>query len=303
MADTHPFARLLVPLDGSGLAEAVLPAVEALAARFGATVTLLHVLERNPPGTIHGEKHLAETDEAEAYIARVAERLTARGISVESHIHDARERDVAGSIIAHAAEYEQELVVLASHGSGGLRNVLVGSIAEQVLQRGAQPILLVRPERGASAEFAPRTILAPVHDAHAQEASLCAATTLGRVFDARVHLVWVVATAATLSGDEAPTATMLPGTMRALLEMRTREAETTLAGMADGCRAEGVEVVSRVARGEAVRAVSHYARDVQPDLIVLSSHGRSGLGALLEGSFAHRLAQRVDCPLLLLRVP
>ncbi len=72
------FQKLLVPLDGSRLAEAVLPVAELLAERLKATVSLLHVLERGAPGTVHGERHLAGIEEANAYLAKVAERCGCR---------------------------------------------------------------------------------------------------------------------------------------------------------------------------------------------------------------------------------
>jgi hypothetical protein len=91
--------RILAPLDGSRLAEAVLPSLIALATRFGAEVALLHVLEERPPATIHGEAHLADLQAAEGYLQRAASRLADAGVSVELHAHETREGSVAGSIV------------------------------------------------------------------------------------------------------------------------------------------------------------------------------------------------------------
>src|SRR5579864_3493459 len=122
-------SRLLVPLDGSRLAESVLPVVERLAAA-GAIPVLLHVLERGAPATVHGERHLCAADEATAYLDDVAARLQAGGGAVELHTHEAPEGDVAGSIVAHAEEERADLIVLCTHGGGGVRDLLVGSIAQ-----------------------------------------------------------------------------------------------------------------------------------------------------------------------------
>ena len=130
---TGMFHHLLIPLDGSRLAEAVLPAVERLSVRFQAAVTLLHVLEQQAPTTIHGERHLTDSAEAETYLGVVADRLRAAGIVVTTHVHDAREGDVAHSIVEHAKEINADLVLICTHGSSGLRGVLFGSIAQQVL--------------------------------------------------------------------------------------------------------------------------------------------------------------------------
>jgi len=296
-----PFARVLVPLDGSGLAEAALPVVLGLGKRLGSTVTLLHVLERRPPASIHGERHLSVGGEAGGYLRSVSERLTEAGLEVELHVHEAREGDVAGSIIEHAHEYKQDLVVLCSHGHGGIRDVLFGSIAQQVMQRSTLPILLVRSEATGRGEYAPRAILVPVDGGHDQEVSLSAAATMARAFEASVHLLWAVPTPRTMEGNDAGTAVLLPTTMRALLDMQEEAAEAALRAMSDSFAPAGVAVTTQVVRGEAVRCVAMQASRLRPDLVVLASHGRGGLGALIEGSFTQRLAARVHCPLLLLR--
>src|SRR5437870_7678712 len=99
-ADSSAFAprRLLVPLDGSRLAEAVLPVVERLAAAFGAAIVLLHVRERGAPQTVHGERHLTEVGSADSYLSRIVDGLRARGLTATSHVHDVPEGDVAASI-------------------------------------------------------------------------------------------------------------------------------------------------------------------------------------------------------------
>ena len=80
------FAHLLVPLDGSGLAETVLPYVHLLARVDGTRVTLLHLIERNAPTSVHGARHLRTVAEAEAYLNDVAASLRRDGITVETHV-------------------------------------------------------------------------------------------------------------------------------------------------------------------------------------------------------------------------
>jgi nucleotide-binding universal stress UspA family protein len=124
------FRRLLVPLDGSGLAEVVLPLVERVANAFGASVTLLHVL--------------TGLDEADCYLERVATRPRASGITVATHTHSVPQGDVARSIVEHAGEDVTDLIVLCTHGRGSVRTRLFGSIAQQVIHRGTTPVLLLR---------------------------------------------------------------------------------------------------------------------------------------------------------------
>src|SRR5215212_9300102 len=105
MAATMRFTRILVPLDGSPLAEAVLPAARSLAGTLGAKLLLLHVLEREPPADVHGEPHLCDEPEALAYLERQAGELRRQGVAVESHVHERPVDDVAAAVDRHAHEF------------------------------------------------------------------------------------------------------------------------------------------------------------------------------------------------------
>ena len=84
--------RFLVPLDGSRLAETVLPVVQQVASRFHAQVTLLHIMEEHPPAVIHGEPHLTGVAQAQAYLEEVAIGLRSSAIPVEIHVHQDKGR-------------------------------------------------------------------------------------------------------------------------------------------------------------------------------------------------------------------
>lgn len=143
------FDRLLILLDGSRLAESVLPAARGLARQFGEAGTLLHVVERRPPSAVHGDRHLATIAEAGGYLQGLAAQVFS-GLPVRTHVHGPEDIDVAASIARHADEMEVELIVLCTHGGGGARELLFGSVAQQVLGRGSVPVLLMRSEGAGS---------------------------------------------------------------------------------------------------------------------------------------------------------
>ncbi|HLV81659.1 MAG TPA: universal stress protein, partial [Chthonomonadaceae bacterium] len=284
------FSRLLVPLDGSRLAEAVLPAIEALATHFGSEVILIHVLEERAPATVHGDRHLMDAGEADQYLQAVAARLRAAGIPVETHVHEALEGDVARSVVEHTEEFIPDLIVLCAHGRGGLRDWLYGNIAQQVLQRGTRPVLMVQPGRdGGAPPFAPRSILVPLDGKHKYVPAVSVAAALAQAFSAALHLTLVVPTLGTLPKEQAGTGLLLPTTMRAILDLDEREAQAYLDRIAAESRSQGLTVATEVMRGETVQELLQYAERLQPDLMVMASHGKAGLNASLTGSVASRL--------------
>lgn len=299
-----PFASMLVPLDGSRLAESVLPVVILWAGRFQPKLTLVHIIEERVPATIHGEHHLASVAEAEVYLRQVAERLRSAGVSqVAIHVHASRQGDVARSIVDHAEEIGADLVVLCTHGSGGLRDLIYGSIAQQVLRRGSWPILLMPPRLDApKVPVKLERILVlldgkPSHD----HPALRTASAVAAGFGAQLHLVLGVPTLETLSGRQALSGRLLPSATRAVLDLAQQEAAEYLQEQSSLCCAADVSISTEVVRGDPVRAVPDLAERLKPDLVVLASHGRAGLDALLAGSVAPRLTERLGQLLLIVR--
>lgn len=142
------YNRILVPLDGSKRAEAILPHVEDLARRYGAEVILLHVVEPvpfsvGPEGAyiVLREELERRTEQGEMYLSGLEDEYRDKGIEI-------RTRVVHGSsveAITEAAERESaDLVAMASHGRTGLRRVFYGSVAAGVLNRIDRPLLLIR---------------------------------------------------------------------------------------------------------------------------------------------------------------
>ncbi len=294
--------RYLVPLDGSHLAESVLPVVQQLASGFHAQVTLLHIVEEHPPTVIHGELHLTGVAQAQAYLEEIATRLRFSGIQVEIHVHQEKEDNVAHSIVQHSQEMKVDLVIMCTHGHGGLRELLFGSKAQQALQQGTQSILLLFPsEDGSAYPINLQRILVPLDGTTAHEPALPIAITIARTFGAELHLVLVIPTLATLSGERAVSGLLLPTPTRAILDLSQQDAADYLEQAIARCHAEGVVAYSEVLRGDIVPVVLGLAERLNVDLIVLASHGRTGLDALLTGSVASRIAGRRIRPLLLVR--
>jgi nucleotide-binding universal stress UspA family protein len=134
--------RILVPLDGSGCAENVLPKLEKLATDFKAGICLLRVVYAHTfPGTDPTEAEVRVVREAEDYLSGIEERLKAKGFKVDSHV---RYGSDAEEILDHAAQKEIDLIAMTTHGRSGVKRFLLGSVAEKILRHATKPIFLVR---------------------------------------------------------------------------------------------------------------------------------------------------------------
>lgn len=296
-----PIRTLLVPLDGSARAEIVVPTVVGLAGRLGASVTLLHVLEHRPPGTIHGERHLRTAAEATAYLDALAPRIGGAGIVVRTHVHANPEHDVARSLADHTVELDGQLIVLAPHGGSGVRGFLFGRMAQQVVRQGTTPLLLLRQPSAhtAAAPLVGRRFAVLLNGTPEAEAVLPPVLTVARAYGASVHLVWVVPTASTLPADRAASGVLVPSATRAILDLEADTAAGYLDGVAARLRAAGLVTAASVVRGDVAGEGVAEAQRAGADLLALTSHGRGGLGGIWSGSVGAKVLARFSHPLLL----
>lgn len=286
--------RILVPLDGSRLAEAVLPAACSVADKLRARLLLLHVLEREPPATVHGEPHLCSQEEALAYVEEHAGALRRRGINVEVHVHERPVGDVAAAIDRHAHELEADLIAMCAHGRTNLRTRLVGSIAERILRGGSIPILL-RTVRGAeAASFDLRKLLVPIDFGHDIEAALEAARALAEPYGASVALLSALEPA-------PPPARMLPGTSALTRELDLEALYRRLGELAEDLRRDVGDVDTIVDQRHPTDAIIAAGDALPADLIVLVTDAHGGLSAWYGPSTAQRLLGRPALTLLLIK--
>jgi nucleotide-binding universal stress UspA family protein len=293
------YAHLLVPLDGSPLAESALPAAVRIAEMFGGRVTLLHVIEVRPPASVHGTPHLAEAGEAEAYLSAVEGWLRERGVHAASHVHTPHMEPARG-VAEHAVELGADLVVLCAHGGRGVRGLLHGRMGQQVVADARVPVLIVPTSRAArGAEWRCRRIVVALADEAGEDGALQSAAALARGAEASLRLVQVVATAGTVRDERRWPARLLPGGARALLDAESRRAAEGLERRGERLTAEGLDVSAAVERGEEAAGLVRAARRFDADLVVLGTRGLSGLAAVWGGSVAARLVERFDGSLLL----
>jgi nucleotide-binding universal stress UspA family protein len=299
--DNSTIKKLLVPLDGSPMAESVLPITAQLARKILASVTLIHVVEKDPPETIHGQRHLTNSEQAENYLRTMASSSIFEGIEVSFHLHEAGVRDVSQSISDHTEELDQDLVVLCTHGSSGLRGILYGSIAQQVISFGNTPVLLINPSSG---NFASKfeNFLVPLDGNPDHEQSLTYASMLAKMCGAKIHLLIAIPQFGTMSGELTPTNRFLPGTTTKMMDMIVPDAEAYLSQLQKRIESGGLQVTTSTSRNKPGSAIPKTAKTINADLIILATHGKRGAEAFWSGSITPKISKSSKVPLLLVPV-
>ncbi len=297
------FKHLLVPLDGSQLAETAIPAAVHLAKVLQATVTLIHVIERNAPKEVHSERHLTNSEEAQAYLDEIARQWFPPDIKVKSHVHTSLVSDVARSIVDHSGELQPDLVIMCTHGRRGPKDVLFGSIAQQVIAMGETPVLLIRPASGEQPNpFSCKQLLVPLDGLPDHEQGIPAAIQLAKACEASVYLVMVVPTYGTLSGDQAVTSRLNPGATSAALDLAEMGAEEYLRQQLQDLKSNGINAAAEVKRGDPANTIVETAEQTNTDIIVIGTHGKAGTDAFWSGSVTPKVSSHTRIPLLLVPV-
>ena len=296
------FKRILVPLDGSNLAEKVLPFALYLAERFQATLILFHVVEKDSPKEIHGQHHLREVVEARAYLDKLVGQLSASGISILQDVHEVQESGVAQTIRDHAEELQADMVVLCAHGNGGLRDMLFGSIAQQVIRQGTVPVLFIRPDPANKSGIHPiRLILLPLDGSKAHEVAIPVAVSLAAKCEAKIRLLTVVPTAETLPVKDAITGRVSLRATRLALDISAQQAEEYLNKVSQDLSTKRDLVSGIVLRGNVQSKLIETIEADCIDMVVMATHGHNAIDARWEGSLTPSFLPKTTVPVILVR--
>ena len=287
--------RILVPVDGSQLAEAALPAACSLAQRLGARLLLLHVLERDAPAEVHGEPHLLDAHAAHEYLYEIASSLHGEAFDIELHVHEPGVDEVATSVCRHATEHEADLVVMCAHGRTNLRERLIGRTAARVVRSGTVPVLLRTVRTHEAGEFQLRKLLVPLELRADIEPALDAARTLAGPYRASVTLLSVP------ESTSPPAARLLPGTAAAAQEFERADLARRLGELAEELRASVPEVDAVVADQRPTPAIVSLSSTLPADLVIAVVDRDLPRARWFEPSTADELLARAELTLLVLK--
>ena len=279
------YKRILLTLDGSPFAEAALPAALTLARRLDGELRLLSALEV-PPIFVYPEFRSEDRIGVEKYLREVATRVTQDWDGKVTTV--VREGRVGDEITAEAAEWNADVIVMATHGRGGLARAWLGSVAEHCVKKAERPVLLVRPTAGAGPPDWPRVVV-PVDGSESSEDALPYAVALAEPLGIPITLVRVVTY---LNAPEYPWVPLTMALNDGLIAAMKEDAERYLERLADRVRALGVVVSAGVVTGaQAGQAIVAEARG---DLIVMTRRGLGFVDRAILGSASDKVVRGAE---------
>ena len=303
--------QILVPLDGSVLAEMALPNAVTMARTTASSLILLQVV----PSAWHSRSIVTQSqkeaaDAVQAYLLGIERQLRTEGIEVTSRV---REGEPAKVIVSEAAQDPSiTAIVMSTHGRSGLGRLFFGSVSEKILHASPLPLLLVRPEESKERPQHPykgtySTIMVPLDGSVLAEQALEEARLLAIATEASVVLVSATPPLAVIGMSIYMEATSYQLYADAWEEEAARLARY-LREKADSLRTSGLQVKTQMAYGNPAAVILEAVDQVEPDLVVMSTHGGGSSGAfqgpqeLLLGSVALKVVQEARLPVLLIPV-
>lgn len=286
---------ILVPLDGSAFSERALPMATALAQAMKAQVILMRAASAAVfPGADPTEAQVQAVQEAKTYLSALATELAEQGLHVECATPYG---DAGESILLEISLYDADLVVMCTHGRSGLGRWIYGSVAEQVLARSPAPVLLVRPT-GEAAVLWPATpqpsLLVPLDGSAFAESALPHAVALAQAFGGTILLLRTVEPS--LLAHHYP----LTSLAEEALEQEKQQARSYLESVAERLRNDGIAANTTVLTGWPADIIVYRGAALGPQLIVMATHGHTGVRRLLLGNVALEVVRRSPLPVLLI---
>ncbi len=277
--------RILFPTDGSASAEQAHRHAQQLADHFDAVLHVIHVEDRD-----------VDLDE----VIEVTEA------GVRSDLHGTREGDgplpashlrertvahstAAGGILNYAVQYDVDLIVMGTHGRRGVRRLVLGSVAEEVVRKAPCPVMTVG--RGASTpeEMEGGTMLVPVDFSEHRFRVMAHAREIAPVYDMDLTLLHVVEVTGLPDAYGVYGSPPDPGVL-------ADRAEEVLDVEAESLRAKGIDVSLDVRGGPPAATILNVAEESGAAFITIATHGRTGLERMLMGSVAEKVLRQAPCP-------
>lgn len=288
---------ILIPLDGSETAEAILPFAQEVATKAGADTVLVTAIQQ--VGVWDAALTLQVLDkEEQAALDYLNDHVKKLGSKARARVV----RGDAGTAVLDAADEEKaDLIAISTHGRSGLRRFLFGSVATKLLEGAKAPVLFLRPKEGED-KGAPgpvvKKILVPLDGSDVSMSILPTVEEFAKLMGATLVLFHAVQPITAYPGFEMGAG----AAMATVIDELQEQAKQILARAAEQVKARGVDVTTATCLDTSVEGILRAGDDLKVDLIAIGTHGRGGLGRAVLGSVADGVVRRSeDIPCLVVR--
>ena len=307
-ADKKPgFRTILVPVDGSTLAEQALPLAVSVARACGAKIVTAHVHHHafgddGRSGLLSGDLDVKLREREIAYVEGVARTLASHNVKTETAF---LEPPVVQALLDEARLVRAELIVMATHGYSGLAHAWLGSVTDEMVRRSPVPLVLVRPRtENDTARVASELgkILVPLDGSRLAEQVLAPASILADAAGAEMVLLQVVEPAGSSPALAAVSGMEQSKMVAHLVDSQVADARSYLEKQAARLPLDPDRIRTEVlVAPQPAVAMLDFADRLGVSLIALSTHGRSGIADLLLGSMADKVLRGASIPVMFLR--
>ncbi|MBI2831229.1 MAG: universal stress protein [Chloroflexi bacterium] len=280
------FQKILIPLDGSALAERALPYASAIARAKNCEVILFSVGAASPDLT---EKPMR------AYLWDRAKEMSVPGASVKTEVVFG---NAAEEIIKFAEKNKADLIIISSHGYSGIKRWVMGSVAHKVLSSTVAPVLLLKSKSPVIERVEVRKVLVPLDGSTLSEASIPYVEDLAALTGAEVILLRVVEPLLPPTIEFA--AAVDSNQTYRLMQEEEQVAEQYLGNLKDKLSQRGLKVKSKIVVGKAADSIVDVADQENVNLITMTTRGRLGLSRFVYGSVTSKVHGEARQPVLLI---
>jgi nucleotide-binding universal stress UspA family protein len=278
--------RLLIPLDGSEMAESMLVRLSPLLRQGEVELTLLSAVDPRPEADFLAAAMVNELAHGvRRHLTRVAEKLQSAGHQVHTLVEIGH---AAETILSVADKVDSSLICLSTHGRSGLERMLYGSVTEKVVRASTRPVLVVpsfdrtEPEGGVDRR-----------DWHFRSIVV--------TLDGSPQALQIAPHVADITRAFQSTATLLVVLREGADEEHMSLAREHLASAAKLFEKAGARVETLIRNGDPATEILDYAPRYDHDMIMMTTHGRSGLSRWMLGSVAEKVVRRATVPVLVIR--
>jgi len=283
------YDRICFPTDGSDAAESALDAAIAVASAHDATLHVLYVADTNQPSlaNIEGQVRDVLESEGEKVVDEAADRARRAGVDTETAVVQG---GPSRTILDYVDDREIDLVVMGTRGQRNVQRLILGSVTERVVRNSPVPVLVVPPESAVT--YPPESVLVGTDGSAGADEAVDEAIGIATAADGTLHVLSVLES--TLLGIDVRSASAA--------EERERRDEAELESARERATEAGLESVeTAIEEGDVVGTLNDYAADHGIDLLVVGTHGRTGIDRRLLGSVTEDLLRTADVPVLSVR--